>query len=193
IVAVNTIDKPSAEAERLSSELSQDNLISEAWGGGRPVAEVTAHTGPGSEGLRDAVLLQPDLRGLQAIVDCPAQGVVIESSLDEGRGPVATVLVQNGTLKLGDIVLVGHEYGRIRAMLDENGQQTKSAGPSIPVEILGLNGTPEAGDDLIVVESEKKAREVAEFRLHRHREALIAKQQAAKAESLFATMGKDNK
>ena len=193
VVAVNKIDKEGADPERVRSELAQHELISEAWGGDTQFVEVSAHTGQGIDELLDALLLQAELLELKAVVDCPAKGVVIESSLDKGRGPVATILVQNGTLKLGDIVLVGHEYGRIRAMLDENGEQTKSAGPSIPVEILGLNGTPEAGDELIVVESEKKAREVAEFRLHRHREALIAKQQAAKAESLFATMGKDNK
>src|SRR5690606_31402317 len=193
IVAVNKIDKPSADPERVKNELSQHNLISEAWGGDTQFVEVSAHTGEGIDELLEAVLLQAELLELKAVVDCPAKGVVIESSLDKGRGPVATVLVQNGTLKLGDIVLCGHEYGRIRAMLDENGKQTKSAGPSIPVEILGLNGTPEAGDDFLVVESEKKAREVAEFRMHRHREALQAKQQAAKAESLFATMGKGSK
>jgi translation initiation factor IF-2 len=193
VVAVNKIDKESADPERVRSELSQRGLISEAWGGDTQFVEVSAHTGQGIDDLLDAVLLQAELLELKAIVDCPAKGVVIESSLDKGRGPVATVLIQNGTLKLGDIVLVGHEFGRVRAMLDEVGQQTKSAGPSIPVEILGLNGTPEAGDDLIVVDSEKQAREVAEFRMHRHREALIAKQQAAKAESLFATMGKDSK
>ncbi|MGA0805027.1 MAG: translation initiation factor IF-2 [Pseudohongiellaceae bacterium] len=193
VVAVNKIDKDSADPERVRSELSQHGLISEAWGGDTQFVEVSAHTGQGIDELLESVLLQAELLELKAVIDCPAKGVVIESSLDKGRGPVATVLVQNGTLKLGDIVLCGHEYGRVRAMLDENGKQTRSAGPSIPVEILGLNGTPEAGDDFIVVESEKKAREVAEFRMHRHRESMIAKQQAIKAESLFATMGKDSK
>lgn len=193
VVAITKIDKETADPERVRSELSQHNLISEAWGGDTQFVEVSAHSGQGIDELLEALLLQAELLELKAVVDAPAKGVVIESSLDKGRGPVATILVQNGTLKLGDIVLVGHEYGRVRAMLDENGQQTKSAGPSIPVELLGLNGTPEAGDDMIVVESEKKAREVAEFRMHRHREAQIAKQQAAKAESLFATMGKDSK
>jgi translation initiation factor IF-2 len=193
VVAVNKIDKESADPERVRSELSQHGLISEAWGGDTQFVEVSAHTGQGIDELLESVLLQAELLELKAVIDCPAKGVVIESSLDKGRGPVATVLVQNGTLKLGDIVLCGHEYGRVRAMLDENGKQTKGAGPSIPVEILGLNGTPEAGDDFIVVESEKKAREVAEFRMHRHREGMIARQQAIKAESLFATMGKDSK
>lgn len=193
VVAVNKIDKEAADPERVRSELSQHGLISEAWGGDTQFVEVSAHTGQGIDELLESVLLQAELLELKAVVDCPAKGVVIESSLDKGRGPVATVLVQNGTLKLGDIVLCGHEFGRVRAMLDENGKQTKSAGPSIPVEILGLNGTPEAGDDFVVVESEKKAREVAEFRMHRHREGVLARQQAIKAESLFATMGKDSK
>lgn len=193
VVAVNKIDKESADPERVRNELSHKGVISEAWGGDTQFVEVSAHTGQGIDELLEAILLQAELLELTAVLDCPAKGVVIESSLDKGRGPVATVLVQNGTLKLGDIVLCGHEYGRVRAMLDENGKQTKSAGPSIPVEILGLNGTPEAGDDFLVVESEKKAREVAEFRMHRHRETQIAKFQAAKAESMFATMGKDSK
>jgi len=143
--------------------------------------------------LLDAVLLQAEMLELKAIVDCPARGVVIESSLDKGRGALATVLVQSGTLKLSDIILVGHEYGRVRAMLDENGRQISSAGPSIPVEILGLNGTPEAGDEFVVLDSEKQAREVAEHRLDRYREKHLAKQLAIKSENLFATMGKANK
>jgi translation initiation factor IF-2 len=193
VVAMNKIDKPSADPDRVKNELATKGLIPEAWGGDTQIIEVSAHTGQGIEDLLEAVLLQAELLELKAVVDCPAKGVVIESSLDKGRGPVATVLIQNGTLKLSDVVLVGHEYGRVRAMLDENGVQIKSAGPSIPVEILGLNGTPDAGDDFLVVESEKKAREVAEFRLHRYRESQIAKHQAAKAESMFATMGKDSK
>jgi translation initiation factor IF-2 len=193
VVAMNKIDKPSADPDRVKSELATKGLIPEAWGGDTQFVEVSAHTGQGIEDLLEAILLQAELLELKAVVDCPAKGVVIESSLDKGRGPVATVLIQNGTLKLSDVVLVGHEFGRVRAMLDENGVQIKSAGPSIPVEILGLNGTPDAGDDFIVVESEKKAREVAEFRLHRYREIQIAKHQAAKAESMFATMGKDSK
>jgi len=193
VVAINKIDKESADSDRVRSELAQKGVISDAWGGDTQFVEVSAHTGQGVDALLEAVLLQAELLELKAVINVPAKGVVIESSLDKGRGPVATVLVQNGTLKLGDTVLVGHEYGRIRAMLDENGKQVKSAGPSIPVEILGLNGTPDAGDDFLVVENEKKAREVAEFRLHRYRETQIAKQQAAKTETMFATMGKDNK
>ncbi len=193
VVAINKMDKEGADPDRVKSELSGKGLVPESWGGDTQFIEVSAHTGAGIEDLLDALLLQAELLELQAVVNCPAKGVVIESSLDKGRGPVATVLVQNGTLKLSDIVLVGHEYGRIRAMLDENGKQIKSAGPSLPVEILGLNGTPDAGDDFLVVESEKKAREVAEFRSHRYRESQIAKHQAVKAESMFATMGKDSK
>ncbi len=193
VVAINKIDKQSADLDRVRSELSQHGVISDAWGGDTQFVEVSAHTGQGIDLLLEAILLQAELLELKAVVDCPAKGVVIESSLDKGRGPVATVLVQNGTLKLGDIVLVGHEYGRVRAMIDENGVQVKSAGPSIPVEILGLNGSPDAGDDFLIVESEKKAREVAEFRLHRYRETQHAKFQAQKAESMFATMGKENK
>jgi translation initiation factor IF-2 len=193
VVAVNKIDKPSADSERVRSELSQHGLISEAWGGDTQFVEVSAHTGQGMDELLEAVLLQAEVMELKAVVDCPAKGLVIESRLDKGRGSVATMLVKNGTLKQGDIVLVGHEYGRVRAMIDENGKPVNSAGPSIPVEILGLNGTPDAGDEFIVVESEKKAREVAEFRMHRYRETQLAKQQAAKTESLFATMGKDSK
>ncbi len=193
VVAINKIDKESADPARVRNELAVKGVLSDAWGGDTQFVEVSAQTGQGIDLLLEAVLLQAELLELKAVIDCPAKGVVIESSLDKGRGPVATVLVQNGTLKLGDIVLVGHEYGRVRAMIDENGAQVKTAGPSIPVEILGLNGSPDAGDDFLVVESEKKAREVAEFRMHRHRESQHAKFQAAKAESMFATMGKDSK
>ncbi|HWK53977.1 MAG TPA: translation initiation factor IF-2 [Hyphomicrobiales bacterium] len=193
VVAVNKIDKEAADPERVKSELSQHGLISEAWGGDTQFVEVSAHTGQGIDELLEAVLLQAEVMELRAVVDCPAKGIVIESRLDKGRGSVATVLVKNGTLKQGDVVLAGHEYGRLRAMIDENGQPIQSAGPSIPVEILGLNGTPEAGDEFIVVDSEKQAREVAEFRMHRFREHQLAKQQAAKAESLFATMGMSDK
>ncbi len=193
VVAINKIDKESADPERVKSELASKGVLPDSWGGDTQFIEVSAHTGKGIDELLEAILLQAELLELKAIIDCPAKGVVIESSLDKGRGSVATVLVQSGSLKLGDIVLVGHEYGRVRAMLDENGKQISQAGPSIPVEILGLNGAPEAGDEFLVVESEKKAREVAEFRLHRFREIQLAKQQAAKTESMFATMGISNK
>lgn len=192
VVAINKIDKEGADPEKVKSELSAKGLAPEDWGGDTQFVEVSAHTGKGIPELLEAALLQAEILELKAIVDCPAKGVVIESSLDKGRGAVATVLVQNGTLKTSDILLVGHEYGRVRAMIDENGKQVKSAGPSIPVEILGLNGTPEAGDEFFVVEDERKAKEVAEFRREKFRENQIAKQQIAKMEGMFAAMGKDD-
>ena len=181
-----------ADPEKVKSELSAKGLTPEDWGGDTQFVEVSAHTGQGIPELLEAALLQAEILELKAGIDCPAKGVVIESRLDKGRGPVATVLVQNGTLKNSDIILAGHEYGRVRAMVDENGKQIKSAGPSIPVEILGLNGTPDAGDDFFVLEDERKAREVAEFRREKFRENQIAKQQLAKMEGMFATMGKDD-
>ena len=193
VVAVNKIDKEAADPDRVKNELAVKGVIPDSWGGDTQFVEVSAITGQGVSQLLDAVLLQAEMLELKAIVDCPARGVVIESSLDKGRGALATVLVQSGTLKLSDIILVGHEYGRVRAMLDENGRQISSAGPSIPVEILGLNGTPEAGDEFVVLDSEKQAREVAEHRLDRYREKHLAKQLAIKSENLFATMGKANK
>ena len=184
--------KKGADPEKVKSELSAKGLAPEDWGGDTQFVEVSAHTGKGIPELLEAALLQAEILELKAVIDCPAKGVVIESRLDKGRGAVATVLVQNGTLKNSDIILAGHEYGRVRAMIDENGKQIKSAGPSIPVEILGLNSTPAAGDDFFVVEDERKAREVAEFRREKFRENQIAKQQIAKMESMFATMGKDD-
>ncbi len=191
VVAINKMDKDGVDPDRIKNELAAKGLTPEEWGGDTQFVPVSAHTGMGIEDLLEAVLLQAELLELRAVVDCPAKGVVVESRLDRGRGPVATVLVQNGTLTLGDIVLVGHEYGRIRAMIDENGQNVKEAGPSIPVEILGLNGTPDAGDEFVVVEDEKRAREVAEFRRNKYKELQIARQHAVKKESMFATMGKD--
>jgi translation initiation factor IF-2 len=192
VVAINKIDKEGADTEKVKSELSAKGLAPEDWGGDTQFIEVSAITGQGIPELLEATLLQAEILELKAVVDCPAKGVVIESRLDKGRGAVATVLVQNGTLKNSDIILAGHEYGRVRAMVDENGKQIKSAGPSLPVEILGLNGTPDAGDDFFVVEDERKAREVAEFRREKFRENQIAKQQIAKMEGMFATMGKDD-
>lgn len=193
VVAINKMDKEGVDTDRVKNELAAKGLTPEEWGGDTQFIEVSAHTGKGVPELLEAVLLQSELLELKAIRNCPAKGVVIESRLDKGRGPVATVLVQNGTLKLSDIILAGHEYGKIRAMIDENGKQIKEAGPSIPVELLGLNGTPDAGDEFLVVQDEKKAREVAEFRLHKYRETQVAKQQAAKMESMFATMGDEKK
>lgn len=192
VVAINKMDKEGADPEKVKNELAAKGLSPEDWGGETQFIEVSAQTGNGINELLEAVLLQAEILELKAVVDCAAKGVVIESRLDKGRGPVATVLVQNGTLKLSDIILVGHEYGRVRAMIDEDGKPVQSAGPSIPVEILGLNGTPDAGDELIVVDDEKKAREVAEFRRDKHRDSQFARQQAAKMETLFATMGMDD-
>ena len=192
VVAITKIDKPDTDVDRVRSELSNLNVISEDWGGDTQFVEVSAHTGVGIEELLEAILLQAELLELKAHIDAPGKGVVIESRLDKGRGPVASVLVQNGTLKVGDVVLVGHEYGRVRALIDEMSQSVKTAGPSIPVEILGLNGVPEAGDEFIVVADEKKAREVAELRRSRHKDNKIALQQSNKLESMFAGIGKAN-
>lgn len=193
VVAINKMDKEGADPDRVKNELAALGLTPEEWGGDTQFVQVSAHTGDGMEKLLEAVLLQSELMELVAVVDCPARGVVIESSLDKGRGPVSTVLVQEGTLQMGNIILAGQEYGRIRAMNDENGKPAKSAGPSIPVEVLGLSGTPDAGDDFMVVKDEKKAREVADFRRNKARETQLAKQQIAKMESMFATMGQDDK
>jgi len=188
VIAVNKIDKEAADPDRVKNELSQENVIPEDWGGDVQFIPVSAKTGDGIDALLDAILLESEVLELKAIATGPATGVIVESRLDKGRGPVATVLVQSGTLNKGDIVLAGHEFGRVRAVLDETGQSIESAGPSIPVEILGLSGTPEAGDDAIVVPSEKKAREIALFRQGKYREVKLAKQQAAKLENLFTHM-----
>ncbi|MEE3189968.1 MAG: translation initiation factor IF-2, partial [Pseudomonadota bacterium] len=188
VVAVNKMDKEGVDPDRVKNELSARDVIPDDWGGDVPFIPVSAKTGMGIETLLEAVLLQAELLELKAHFDGPGQGVVVESRLDKGRGPVATLLVQNGTLKKGDVVLAGTCYGRARALLDENGKQTDSAGPSIPVEILGLNGTPDAGDNFMVVENEKKAREVAEFRETKLKEQLQQRQQAAKLDALFAGM-----
>lgn len=188
VVAVNKIDKPEADFDRVRNELSQRDVISEEWGGDVQFAHVSAKTGEGIDNLLDAILLQAELLELKAVADAPGQGVVVESRLDKGRGPVSTLLVQNGTLKKGDIVLAGIHYGRIRTMLDENGKHLESAGPSIPVEIVGLDGTPDAGDDFTVVSSEKKAREIALFRQGKFREVKLQRQQQSKLENLFSDM-----
>ncbi|WP_370315333.1 translation initiation factor IF-2 [Thalassolituus sp.] len=188
VVAVNKMDKETADPDRVKNELSARDVIPEDWGGDVPFIPVSAKTGQGIDELLEAVLLQAELLELKAHFVGPGQGVVVESRLDKGRGPVATLLVQNGTLKKGDVVLAGTCWGRARALLDENGKQTESAGPSIPVEILGLNGTPDAGDNFMVVENEKKAREVAEFRETKMKEQHQQRQQAAKLDALFAGM-----
>jgi len=185
LVALNKIDKPGADPERIRSELAGRNIIPEEWGGETLFAEVSAKTGQGIDRLLDQILVQAEVLELEAVVDAPARGVVIESRLDKGRGPVATILVQSGTLHKGDIVLSGLEYGRVRAMLDETGEQINMVGPSIPVEVLGFSGTPNAGDDIIVVGDERKAREIALFRQGKFREVKLAKQQKAKLENVF--------
>ena len=188
VVAINKIDKEGADPERVRSELSQHGIISEEWGGEHLFVNVSAHTGAGIDGLLDALLLQAEVMQLEAVAEGPAQGIVIESSLEKGRGAVATLLVQAGVLKQGDMIIAGEEYGRIRNMFDENGQTIQSAGPSTPVVVLGLSKTPNAGDDFLVVKNERKAREVAEFRQGKSRESKLALQQAAKLEDVFSQM-----
>lgn len=193
VVAVNKIDKEDADPDRIKNDLAAHDVIPEAWGGDTMFIHVSAKEGTGIDELLEAVLLQAEVLELQAQPSAPGRGVVVESRLDKGRGPVATVLVQNGTLRQGDIVLAGVNYGRVRAMYDENGKPIKEAGPSIPVEILGLDGTPDAGDELTVVTDEKKAREVALFRQGKFREIKLARQQSAKLENMFENMGQDEK
>jgi len=188
IIAINKIDKPEADPAKVTNELVSEEVVPEEYGGDVMFMKVSAHTGEGVPELLDAILLQAELLELKAVVDARAAGVVIEARLDKGRGTVASILVQNGTLKKGDIVLCGSEYGRVRAMVDENGKVIESAGPSIPVEILGLSGTPGAGDEMIVVDSERKAREVAQFRGSKQRDSKLARQQAAKLENMFSQM-----
>ena len=188
IVAVNKMDKETADPDRVKTELSQLEVISEEWGGEHQFCNVSAKTGMGVDELLEAINLQAELLDLQAIEDGPGRGIVIESRLDKGRGPVASVLVQEGQLKAGDILLCGEEYGRVRAMRDENGNEMKTAGPSTPVEVLGLSGVPVAGEDAAVVKDERKAREVAAKRHQKKRELKLARQQKAKLENMFANM-----
>ena len=188
IIAVNKIDRPEADPERVKNEMSALEVIPEAWGGDTMFLPVSAKTGEGVDELLDAVLLQAELLELTAVHDCPATGIVVESSLDKGRGPVATVLVQNGVLKKGDLLLTGTEYGRVRAMFDENGRQVTEAGPSIPVQVLGLSAVPNAGDDVIVVSDERKARELAQLRLEKSRDQRLAQQQQARLEDVFSSV-----
>jgi len=189
IVAVNKIDKEEADPDRVKNELSSHEVIPEDWGGENMFVHVSAKTGEGIKELLDAILLQSELLELTARKDGMAKGTVIEASLDKGRGVVATVLVQEGTLKQGDILLAGQEYGRVRAMFDENAQPISEAGPSIPVVVLGLSGTPLAGDEALVVEDDRRAREVAEMRYHKERDVRLAAQQQAKLDSMFENMG----
>ncbi|WP_095498713.1 translation initiation factor IF-2 [Paraferrimonas haliotis] len=188
IIAVNKMDKEEADPDRVKNELSQHEVIPEDWGGEHMFVHVSAKSGLGIDELLEGILLQSEVLELTAPRDCMAAGVVIESRLDKGRGPVASVLVQEGTLKQGDIVLCGLEYGRVRAMRDENGKQITEAGPSIPVEILGLSGVPSAGDEATVVKDERKAREVALYRQGKFRDVKLARQQKAKLENMFTNM-----
>ena len=191
VVAVNKIDKQGIDLDRIKNELSQHGVISEEWGGDTQFVHVSAKTGEGIEELLEAIQLVSEVLELKAVPSAPGKGVVVESRLDKGRGPVATVLVQNGTLKKGDIVLAGLHYGRVRALTNELAQQVDAVGPAMPVEIQGLGGTPDAGDDFMVVADEKKAREVANFRQGKYREVRLARQQKAKLENMFSQMGQD--
>ena len=192
VVAVNKIDRENADAERVRNELSQHEVIPEEWGGENLFVNVSAHTGEGVDKLLESILLQSDLMDLEAVAEGPACGLVIEASLEKGRGAVATLLVQSGTLKQGDMIIAGEEYGRIRNMFDETGESIKTAGPSSPAVVLGLSKTPSAGDDFLVVKNERKAREVAEFRQSKTRETKLAQQQASKLEDMFSQMRDDS-
>ena len=189
VVAMNKIDKPEANPERVKSELVAEGVVPEDFGGDSPFVPVSAKTGQGVDDLLEQVLLQAEVLELKAPAEAAAKGIVIEARLDKGRGPVATVLVQSGTLKRGDVVLAGSSYGRVRAMLDEDGKATQEAGPSIPVEIQGLTEVPQAGDDFMVLADERRAREIATFRQGKYREVTLSKRQAAKLENMFENMG----
>jgi translation initiation factor IF-2 len=193
VVAINKIDKGEANPEKVKRELLQHGVVPEEFGGDAPFVPVSAKTGQGIDALLENVLLQAEVLELKALVDAPAKGVVIEARLDKGRGPVATVLVQSGTLKRGDVVLIGAVYGRVRAMLDENGRPVDAAGPSIPVEIQGLSDVPNAGEEMTTLADERKAREIALFRQGKFRDVKLAKQQAAKLENLLQQMGEGEK
>jgi translation initiation factor IF-2 len=188
IVAINKIDKEDANPDRVTQELSQEEVIPEDWGGDTMFVKVSAKTGEGIDDLLDAILLQAEVLELKAVEQGPATGSIVESSLDKGRGPVATVLVQSGTLNRGDMIVSGQEFGRVRAMFDENGRSIKTAGPSIPVVVLGLSGTPEAGDDVRAVIDERRAREIAELRRDKQRDSRLAAQKAAKLDEMFTQM-----
>ncbi len=191
IVAVNKIDKADADPDRVKQELSKHEVIPEDWGGDTMFVNVSALNGQGIDDLLESISLQAEVLELKVNDKGPASGVVIESRLDKGRGPVATILVQSGELNKGDIILSGHEFGRVRAMIDDSGKEVDIAGPSIPVEVLGLSGTPNAGDEMIVVPDEKKAREIALFRQGKYREVKLAKQQASKMENMLSSMGSE--
>ncbi|MHA7680874.1 translation initiation factor IF-2 [Cupriavidus sp. PET2-C1] len=188
VVAINKIDKPEANPDRVKQELVAEQVLPEEYGGDSPFVPVSAKTGAGIDDLLEQVLLQAEVLELKAPVDAPAKGLVVEAQLDKGKGPIATILVTSGTLKRGDVVLAGSAYGRVRAMLDETGKPTKEAGPSIPVEIQGLSEVPAAGEEVLVLPDERKAREIALFRQGKYRDVKLAKQQAAKLETMLEQM-----
>ncbi|MGD8345995.1 MAG: translation initiation factor IF-2 [Lysobacterales bacterium] len=191
IVAINKIDRPEADLDRVRTELSKEEVIPEDWGGEDIFVNVSAKTGEGIDTLLENVLLQAEVMELKAVPDMKARGVVVESSLDKGRGPIATLLVQQGTLKRGDMILAGQEFGRVRAMFDETGEPIESAGPSMPAVVQGLSGVPQAGDEMLAVANERKAREASATRQEKERETRLARQQAAKLQNLFDSMGKE--
>ena len=191
VVAVNKIDKDAANPERIRQELTQHEVVCDEWGGDVQFVDVSAKQGLNIDKLLEAVLLEAEVLELKAPVNAPAKGIIVEARLDKGRGAVATLLVQSGTLKKGDMLLAGTAFGKVRAMLDENGKAIDEAGPSIPVEILGLSDVPNAGEDALVLADEKKAREVALFRQGKYRDVRLAKQQAAKLENMFSNMGEN--
>jgi len=193
VVALNKIDRPEANPERIKQDLAGQEVVPEEWGGDTMFVPVSAKTGEGIDKLLESVLLQAEVLELKAAKDAPAKGIVIEARLDKGRGPVATVLVQSGTLKRGDIVLAGSVFGRVRAMLDETGKSVDSAGPSIPVEIQGMSDVPAAGSDLLVLGDERKAREIALFRQGKFRDVKLALQQSNKSENMFDQIGEGGK
>ena len=188
VVAINKIDKPAADPDRVLSELSQNGVNTEAWGGDVPVVQVSAKTGQGIDDLLETLLLVAEVQELTAPVEAPAQGNVIEASIEKGRGAVATILVRSGTLNRGDLILCGAEYGRVRAMFDENGRPVKEAGPSIPVAVVGLSAAPEAGDEVVVLNDERKAKEIAELRREKVRDNRFAAQSSAKLDNIFSQM-----
>lgn len=193
VVAINKIDKPEANPDRVKTELVAEEVVPEEYGGESPFVSVSAKTGQGIDDLLENVLLQAEVLELKAPVETLAKGLIVEARIDKGRGPVATVLVQSGTLRKGDVILAGAAFGRVRAMLDENGRQVDEAGPSIPVEILGMTEVPQAGDEMMVLGDERKAREIALFRQGKFRDVRLAKQQAAKLENIFENMGEGAK
>ena len=193
VVAVNKIDKHDADPEKVRNELSQEGVIAEEWGGENIFVPVSAKTGEGIDKLLESILLQAEVLELKAVQDAPAVGVVLEASVERGRGAVATVLVKRGTLRIGESVVAGEQFGRVRALFDERGAEIESAGPSIPAQMLGLSSPPNAGDELLVVDSERKAREVALYRQGKFRDVRLARQAGQKSDDAFAQLGEDSK